>query len=140
MTRSLKERIERLEQRFERCSTPRLFFKRCDEEQAGEITGVMAGNLHVLRVEGESEIELLARARELAPDVPMLFATYAEKGRYAPPERDEEAEDSPDAPDAEIAPATLPVDPFTLAGIGRAATREELERMGAIHIPPERLI
>jgi len=43
------------------------------------------------------------------------------------------------APVATPAPATVSIDPWTLAGIGRRASRQELIEMGALAVPPERL-
>ncbi len=38
------------------------------------------------------------------------------------------------------APEAVPVDPWALSGIGRQATRQELIEMGALSVPPERIV
>jgi hypothetical protein len=96
---------------------------------ADEIIGYRAGKLVAMRTPGEPLAELQDRAWALGSAF-MLEALYRPENR----------------PSAVAVPSALPpvpaeqADPFALAGIGRRASREELERMGAIPVPPERLI
>lgn len=123
-------RIARLEQQRNRLFAPRLILKlhgKSDDEVIGFKT---ASGLVAMRTPGEALDALQARAWELGASV-VLETLYRPENR---PSVDVAEPSAPPVPPAE------PEDPFALAGIGREATREELIRMGAIRVPPERLI
>ena len=127
MSRTLKERIARLERRKSGRSIPRVIlaiYERTDDE----IIGYQAGKLVVMRAPGEVLSELQDRAWALGSPI-MLVALYRPENRPA-------AIIEPTVP-----PDFAPSDPFASAGIGRQASPAELLAMGAIQPPtPERLI
>lgn len=99
------------------------------EDATGDVIGAEAGDVHVERRAGEPLSDLLRRA-------------YAETGamHYAARYPENPADLAPPAPEpAPALPEGAQDDPWALAGIGRRATRSELERMGAAWLPPERL-
>lgn len=132
----LRSRIERLEAQRSRRPLPRLVLRLCPQEDAGEIVGFQVGNLHVVRKAEETVADCAARAFALAPTVPFIAAVHAKRPRTAR-ERDER-EEAARCPAEPLAASGGPPEP--VAGVGRVASRAELERFGAIPIPPERLL
>lgn len=133
MSRALKERIARLERQRDRRPFPRVIFGIYDKEDTNIIgfAGERAGNrIDVMRVAGEPLAACEARAWELVGS-PSLFALYSPASARQ--------SDVP-APAHAPAPEPAPIDPFALAGIGKRASRQQLIEMGAIPVPPERLI
>lgn len=129
MSKALKARLAKLEQRkFGRWL--RLVYKLHPNEDAGEIVGFAAGNVTFLREAGESEADCAARAFRLAPGQPCLAAIHAKPPRSAR-ETHPRALACPTPANAPEAPSGAEFDPFELSGIGRTATRAELERMGS---------
>lgn len=99
------------------------------EEQPGEVIGMEGLGVAVMRAAGEPTAALAARAAALtgARVLKTLYAAPLPKFEPVPAPAPRPAE-------------AVPVDPWALAGIGRQATRQELIEMGAIAIPPERLV
>lgn len=98
------------------------------EEQPGEVIGMEGAGIAVMRAAGEPLGQLQARAATLT-------GARILKTLYAPP-----AVKIEPTPDPAPVPSAVPVDPWALAGIGRQATRQELIEMGALAIPPERIV
>lgn len=133
MNKGLDARLRRLERRQDRRPFPRVIFRIFDTPTESIIgyEGERDGTrLTILRQPGEALETLQARAWELVGS-PFLFTLYGPTSV-----RQSDAPAPPDAP----APEPAPVDLFALAGIGRRASRDELIRMGAISVPPERLV
>lgn len=125
----LRTRLDRLERQRFRRPFPRIVMA-IYGMPFESIIGYRAGKLTVLRAPDEPLDALQARAWALTASFALetLYdAVRAGQGEVAKPD---------DAPTAVAAPPH----PFALAGIGRKATREELEQMGAIRVPPERPI
>lgn len=126
---TLRRRVERVEKRQrERTPLPTIIMGIYAEEQPGPILGI-EGNGKLLRVEaGQSLAEL---KRIAAATLPGRFLRIAYGAAGAAPELAGE----PSAP----APINAPVAaPRAVPGVGRMASREELIRMGAVPVPPER--
>ena len=126
----LRRRLDRLEVQRKQRRVPRTvahIFGNDPETIIGFLGDAGGARIHVWRAGGEAVSACLARAwREIASS--SLFALYPAPAVALPPV-------------APLAPVAAPVAaPKSLAGIGRTATREELIRMGAIAIPPERLV
>lgn len=127
----LLNRLRRLEARRKtRRAMPVIIMGIYSEEQPGPVIGIEGGGVRVRRKEGEPIEALRARA---AAEIPARFATML----YGAPTARQSAVP---APAATPAPQPAPVNPWALAGVGRQATQEELVRMGAIPVPPERLV
>lgn len=125
----LRTRVKRLEKRLgRRKPLPTIVTGIYPEEMPGEVIGVQGLGVAVMRAAGEPLGELQARAATLT-------GARILKTLYAPPAVKSEPVAAPVRP-SEAAPA----DPWALAGIGRQATRQELVQMGALAVPPERLI
>lgn len=129
----LRTRLERLERQRNRRPFPRVIFGIFDKEP-DEVIGYEGSSggtsMTILRQPGEALETLRARAWQLvsAPTLFTLYGAFPARQSISPP--------PPHAP----APPPAPGDPWALAGIGREASREELTRMGAVPVPPERLI
>lgn len=137
---ALLARLERLERQQQRRPLPRLVFKLCPQEQAGEIVGFNVGNVHVVREAGETAEQCAARAFALTPTAVAIAAVYAEQPRSRQ-EREEARSATQPAPDTATASGGAPSesgDPFALAGIGRKATTDELWFAGWTRGPAER--
>lgn len=125
----LRTRVKRLEKRLgRRKPLPTIVTGIYAEEMPGEVIGLEGLGVAVMRAVGEPLGQLQARAATLtgARILKTLYAAPAVKIEPVP------------AP-APV-PSAVPVDPWALAGIGRQATRQELIEMGALAVPPERLI
>ena len=126
---ALRTRIERLERRKTRRPFPRLILAIYGQPPESVI-GYRNRGVVAMRTPGEPLDALEARAWELG-------SAFILEALYRP-------ENRPSA--AVTAMASDPLmpaergDPFALAGIGREATAEELLAMGAVRLPPERLI
>lgn len=94
----------------------------------GEVIGVQGLGVAVMRAAGEPLGELQARAATLTGARILKTLYAAPVGKIEP------------APAPAPVPEAVPVDPWALAGIGRRATRQELIEMGALAVPPERLV
>ena len=129
MNRTLKARIERLERRKTRRPFPRLILA-IYGQSLESIIGYRNRGVVAMRAPGEPLDALEARAWELGSAF-ILEALYRPENR---PSAAVAAKVSDPPMLAERA------DPFALAGIGRKATAEELLAMGAVRVPPERLI
>ena len=138
MSKALKSRLDRLEQRITRRAPPRIVFRIHDRDD-GEVTGYRAGNVAVVRSEGETAQTCANRAFELQPSAGFIAAIYA-KRPWSADEREEAPQRCAVTADAPTASDGQQIDPYDVGqpGIGRIASREELERMGAIAVPPER--
>lgn len=133
MSRALRARIARLEARLERRPFPRLVahLYNHDPESIIGFGGDRAGTrISVVRLACEPLAACEARAWELIGSH-FLFALYR-------PQKGVGGDDA--APADAPSPQPTRVDPWALAGIGREATRAELEKAGAIPFPVERLI
>lgn len=125
----LRTRVKRLEKRLgRRKPLPTIVTGIYPEEQPGEVIGMEGAGIAVMRAAGEPLGQLQARAATLtgARFLKTLYAAPAVKiepfAASAPP------------------PEAVPVDPWSLAGIGRRASRQELIEMGVIAVPPERIV
>lgn len=139
MTRSaLATRLARLEARHRRRPEPRAIVYGVFDATDADIVGVRVGGETFVRASDEAASGLYARAAARYP-------RHVQMTLYGPDIAAREEVHSPwrievdEAARREAEPLPEPPDPFALAGIGRRATREELERMGAIPFPPERL-
>lgn len=141
MNRTLKARLAKLERRTIRPEMPRTIIALCPQEEAGEIVGYLAGNLHILREPNESAKDCASRAFSLAPSCLYLVAMYAKPARSAV-EREERLAARWATPEPPPPPDEPEIDPYAVGqpGIGSIASRELLERMGAVPVPFERLI
>lgn len=128
MSRALRARIERLEARKIAKRFPRIVLHVGDREEADLIGYRLQSGLSVMRAPEEALEALRARCWSLEPSL-TLAALY----RPATAPQTDLAEPSAPLPAAE--PWVEPV-----AGVGRRATRAELERMAAIAVPPERWV
>lgn len=125
----IRTRLARLERQRERRPFPRRVFGIYDKEDA-DVIGVEAEGVTVLRQPGEPLADLHGRAFALSGAL-CLFSLYA---RQSATERD-------NGPSGYRTPAAVPENASrAVAGVGRVASREELVRMGAIPISPERLV
>lgn len=134
----LRTRLARLESRRAERHIPRVVFTvydRSDADILGAIGGATA-NITILRQPGETQAELCERAFATAggQSIALLYA------RPSAASEQNEAQATQTAVNAQNASDGLPSDPYALAGIGRRATRAELERSGLFRVPPERLI
>jgi hypothetical protein len=135
MTRhlGLRTRVKRAEKR-QRHRKPKLAIIAAihPDEQPGPIVGFECNGKRVDLKPGETLPELQRRALATLPGR-MLRTLYADSPRI-----DEAAPVASKPPKAPIA------NPWPSAGgvpgIGRVASRAELERAGAIRIPPERIV
>ena len=100
-----------------------------EDKNPGAVIGIEGGGVRVMRAASEPLEALQTRA---AAQIPARIL----KTLYAAPEASQSDVPAP----ALVAPPPAPFDPWARAGIGREASRAELERMGAIPVPPERLI
>ena len=128
MSKALKSRLARLEQRTVHRPPPRIVFH-VHGRTDGELRGFQTSEgVVVMRMPGEALSALKGRAWSLTSGL-ALTALYAP---LAAPET------GPAEPIA--APATEPWPAEPVPGIGRVASRAELIKAGAIPVPPERLI
>lgn len=130
---TLATRLKRLEAKRRNSPAMPTIFVGVYPHEAGEITGIGDGDGRMVeRGPSEDVTALKTRAAaELAP-ARFLFMAYAEKtAGEAPPASDSGWGVFRPTPGASHAP---------LPGVGRIATPDELRRMGAIPIPPERAI
>lgn len=125
----LRTRVKRLEKRLgRRKPLPAIITGIYPEEMPGEVIGIEGLGVAVMRAAGEPLGQLQARAATLT-GARILKTLYAAPAASAAP-----------APAPAPVPEAAPVDPWALAGIGRQATRQELIEMGALAVPPERLV
>lgn len=95
----LRTRLERLERRQDQPELPRLVFKLCEQEEAGEVVGFNVGaGVYVPRLAGETEDDCADRAFAISPSSACIFAVHADRPERAA-ERDSGA--SPDPRPAE---------------------------------------
>ncbi|MEJ7776454.1 MAG: hypothetical protein WKF52_03505 [Sphingomicrobium sp.] len=140
---TLKARIERLEKRTSARRVRRMTFGLFDRDESN-IIGVEADVVgssrpYVMRQPDEATSALIERAYNVTGAL-SLRIVYAQ-ARQPRQEREDRRSATHAAPDTLTASDGLPSDPYALAGIGRAASKDELIRMGAIPLPcPERLI
>lgn len=132
MSKALKARLARLEQRKFGRRLPRIIYSIHGRDEV-ELIGYRIGNVTVMRAPGEPLGELQARAWGLG-------AGHALEALYRPENRPSAVLAEPWTPPP--TPAEPEPDPYAVGqpGIGAIASREMLERMGAIPVPPERLI
>lgn len=137
---ALLSRVKRLERRIVRRPLPRVILALYEQEEAGEIVGFAVGNLRVLREGHESVDDCAKRAFELGR-TPFIAAIYAHRPSSAVGRDDSDFGAMTDA-DAPAEPSGPEIDEYAVGqpGIGAVADREALIRMGAIRVPPERLI
>jgi hypothetical protein len=135
----LLARLERLERERQRPNLPRIVLCLRDTED-GHIVGYASGKITCLRGDNETASACRDRAFELTGAV-MLTALYSEDGHSMAAEREREA--LPTLTSRERQQDSDPLEnvlsdpwPAELAGIGRTASSAELERMGAIPVPP----
>ena len=133
MNAALKSRLVRLELKSQARRLPRVIAYIYDMKPS-EIVGFRGGGTfgenQCDRASGEAVNDLASRSFDLVGST-FLAAVYA---RHSAGGEDSTASPSPTAPSAsDRAPADL-------GGIGRRASRAELERMGALPVPPERII
>lgn len=99
------------------------------EEQSGPIVGLEAGGVPYRLKLGEALAALQRRVADATPA--RMIRTLYGAPRTAPERHSE--------PARHLTSAAAPVSPPEgVPGIGRIATREELIRLGAIAVPPER--
>jgi hypothetical protein len=80
----LRSRLDRLERRQVRPEFPRLVFRLCEQEEAGEIVGFNVGaSLYVPRLAGETKDDCATRAFALSPSSPCIFAVHANRPERA---------------------------------------------------------
>ena len=125
----LRTRVKRLEKRLgRRKPLPTIVTGIYPEEQPGEVIGIEGLGVTVMRAAGEPIGQLHARAATLT-GARILKTLYAAPAVKIEP-----------VPTPAPVPSAVPVDPWALAGIGRQATRQELIEMGALAVPPERIV
>lgn len=131
---ALTARVARIERAKRPRILPRLVFTLFDHDSAVEGVSGPSGAI-VARAPGEALAGLYERAWSIIGGVAM-WASYPQAVMDMPEEMPESAFTRP-----EPEPEPEPVDNWSdLAGIGRQATREELERWGVIAVPAERLM
>lgn len=131
----LLARVAKLEAALTPRTFPRMVFSAYDAESLCQGVSGPSGAI-VPRVAGESTSDLLARSVGILGSSPALWFTYPEEWLNAEEQLPESA-----CTRSEPEPEPKPVDNWPdLAGIGRQATREELERWGVIAVPAERLL
>lgn len=118
----LAKRLDRLEARDRPRRLPRMAFIIHEEDAPSDhVVAFKAFNgPEVPRLPGEALSALLARAWATPGTGSAMFAVYAHKSKLEQPE---------EVP-AEPTQPLMPDDPYALAGIGRRATKAELNRMG----------
>ncbi len=133
MNRGLATRLARLEKRLTtRRPLRRIVFGIYPDEPQGELEGMEGGGVRVMRAAGEALDAFRTRAlAEIPSRIVVSLLGPSPAPAAAPP--------APRTAPTMWAPQPGP-DPFALAGIGRRASRAELEQMGALWVPPERLI
>lgn len=133
---ALFARVARIERARRPRVLPKLVYKLFDHDSAVEGVSGPSGAI-VARAPNEALAGLYQRAWSIIGGVAM-WATYPQAIGDMPEELPASAFAHRQP---EPKPEPEPVDNWSdLAGIGRAATREELERWGVIAIPPERLM
>lgn len=126
----LRTRLARLELRASRRKPlPVIVAAIHSDEAPGEVLGMEGLGVAVMRAAGEPTAALAARAATLT-------GARILKTLYGP----SPAKIEPVAPAPARPAEASPVDPWALAGIGRRATRQELIEMGALAVPPERIV
>lgn len=122
----LLARLAKLEAALTPRVFPKLSFTVYDRDDAVE--GFRSPNgVEIARHPGEPLSDLLSRAWRHPGVGACLMAIY-------PPDPE------PEYVGIALEPELEPVGPFALAGIGRVATKAELEQRGVIPVPAERLI
>lgn len=128
----LQTRLARLERNRLVRRYPTIITGIYGEELSGAVTGIEGDDGQRVRLKpGETLPELQRRALATLPGR-MLRTLYADSPRI------DEAAPVPLEPPK--APIGNPWPFLGVPGIGRIGTRAELEKAGAIHVPPERLI
>ncbi len=139
MSAGLKLRLARLERQSMARRLPRIIahiYEMDPNTIVGFRGGGTLGDNHCDRAIGESVNDCATRAF-IQCNATFIAARYASQ--------DAPEDDSPPSPgngpsEAASPSVGIPANPYTLAGIGRRASRAELERMGALSVPPERII
>ena len=132
---SLRARIEKLERKTQTRRWPQVCAAIYDIEDdyllgvEGWLDGV---SIQIARLPGETLQDLAARAFT-SGTVLNLAAIYAPRLAPEPPQRDLNQMPMP-------TPETAPRPIVGIPGVGRIASLAELQQMGAIAVPPERLI
>lgn len=129
---TLRRRVERAEKR-QRYRKPKLAIIAAihPDEQPGPIVGIECNGKRVERTPGENVASLQRRAMaELTGR--FMRVVYADS-----PRNDETA---PMAPEPPKEPESAPWQFLGVPGVGRIASRDELEKAAAAQVPPERLI
>lgn len=135
----LLERVKRLEERRKSRPLPRIVLAMRGTID-GHIIGYAGNGVSVLRGDNEAAADCAARCFQLT-GAAMLQTLYSAEGRQSAASAEDALSPIPSRPEpvaASDGPENEPSDPFALAGIGRKASRAELERFGAIPIPAER--
>ena len=137
MNRTLKARIERLERRKTRRPFPRLILA-IYGQPLESIIGYRNRCVVAMRTPGEPLDALEARAWTLGSAF-IIEALYRPSSAVG---RDDSDFGAITAADAPAEPSGPEIDEYAVGqpGIGAVADREALIRMGAIRVPPERLI
>lgn len=129
----LRTRLERLERRVVRRSFPRVVSGLYGNVDA-DVIGAEANGVTVLRQPGEPVSDLHCRAFAMTGALCLVSLTVVAR---AAPEQD-------DTPSCHLTTAPAPEGTTSavngVPGIGRIASRAELEKMGAIAVPPARFI
>ena len=132
MSNALKVRLARLERQTQERRWPKVCSGVYDSE--ADLIGIGDGaSNHLERQPGESLEQLSARAFATFGNVKNLAALYAPRLAPEPPQRDLSKMPMP-------TPETAPRPFVGIPGVGRIASLAELQQMGAIVVPPERLI
>ena len=138
----LRTRLARLEREGQARSLPLVISNVYDHFEA-EVIGYrgQSGNTWVSCLRGPGETLAALQDRAFATIATInLAAIYSADARQSEPD-----DDLPPSPVTGLSVFASPcvgnpTDPFALAGIGRRASRAELERMGALPVPAERII
>lgn len=125
----LRARLARLEKRLGRRKPMPTIVTGIYDTSGAEVIGLEGNGVAVMRAGP------LESPGALASRCATLTGARVLKTLYAPslPKSEPVAAPAP-------VPEAAPVDPWALAGIGRKADRATLERMGAIAVPPERIV
>lgn len=137
MSAGLKARIGRLEREQRIRPMPRIVLSLRAADEA-DIIGYEGNGVVVLR--GDESAEACCHRAFVITGAVILATKYSPEGHRRAEEREWEALPTLPASKPPIESDAPEIDPWELAGIGREATRDELMRMGAIRLPPERLI
>ena len=131
---TLRRRVERAEKRnLHRKPLPTIIAAIHEAEMPGDVIGLEGNAVTVMRADLEPLDAFQARAATL---IPSRFL----KALYAAPSAARSDETAPDAITSAKAPEAAPWPVLGDAGVGAIAGRDQLIRMGAIAIPPERFV